>query len=140
MKTETTTSKQLHEYYLDYLSDSGIDKERSTSIEDLVYEDVEDDGNNYEILMGWINWIFDNIVGALKFAKIYRDDSMCGLKIRDSYENEFSMIQHTITPLTNLTNDEVLDICIELKKHDLTQDTEVSFWEVDYKYASGKEV
>ncbi len=65
---------------------------------------------------------------------------MCGLKLKDGYENEFSMIQYTVTPFVNLTNDEVLDMCIDMQMHDLTQDTAVSFWEVDYKYVSTQEV
>ncbi len=50
MKTKTTHPTALHDFYLQFLIDSGIDKQRSTGIEDLVYDDIDDDDN--EILMG----------------------------------------------------------------------------------------
>lgn len=137
MKTSKTQPTALHHYYKLFLSENGIGKNLSIEIEDLMDDDIVIE-NNYDLLMKWFNWIFDKIKidSTLRFANIVVEGKMIGIKIKDAFQNEFTMLQRYSNPLSHLTDDQVIDMCIETKDHTLTQDSNIYYWYVDYKYAS----
>ena len=137
MKTSKAQPTALHHYYKLFLSENGIGKSQSIEIEDLMDDDIVVE-NNYALLMKWFNWIFDKIKidSTLRFANIVVEGKMIGIKIKDAFQNEFTMIQNYSNPLSHLTDDQVIDMCIETKDHTLTQDSNIYYWDVDYKYAS----
>lgn len=140
-KTITTTTatlplnKAIHERYKEFLIDRNISRERSIEIEDLVYDDVEDDNNNYEILMAWVDWITRIIDSSLRFGTLKNESGeIIGLLIDDAYNNRFWMAHETVKPFQNCSDEDVVNACIDMRKHDLTQDYTVGFWDIHYEY------